>query len=394
MGRTESPSVIAEQRSLIEDLAHSNQENIRDFENLKLGIGGDAVENAENISIAGAVETESSTKTEPVPPALKPKLVPMSPPPRTPLQDGENTRGLEFNKSITATNLYSPNARSRVTKLSATPPYADTNNLVINTSGPSNITLPPLQVPGNLTTEAPLEFDQDVLFKQLRYFSMLVQDLLKEVDGPQYKITFQSRLRMKGGIVGLHAGERRELEKVWGCTALQKAEQRLEFFEESVDSTSMSLVVPSGFRVPAEKKGKFKEQPSRYPMAVHQDKLILPTRRRTRRMKTEMDEEIEIDEVSATAGIEQSTNAPIVGDVKPRWQAIVGHVKPRWQAIVGHVKPRWQYNVREEGAHNLPYQSGRLSAHEQSEASLKEDTSLAVSDDVSQQELDPARMIG
>ena len=41
MGRTVSPSVIAEQRFLIEDLAHSNQEYIRNFENLRLGNRGD-----------------------------------------------------------------------------------------------------------------------------------------------------------------------------------------------------------------------------------------------------------------------------------------------------------------------------------------------------------------
>lgn len=38
--RTESPSVIAEQRSVIEDLSHSNQEYIRKFEKMKIGIEG------------------------------------------------------------------------------------------------------------------------------------------------------------------------------------------------------------------------------------------------------------------------------------------------------------------------------------------------------------------
>ena len=235
MGRTESPSVIAEQRSLIEDLAHSNQEYIRKFEDLRLAIGEDAIEDAETISKAGAVETELSTKTEPVPPAPKHKFDSMNfATLRTPLQDEENVRGLGFSEPTTTTKL-SPNAPGGVTKSLATPPNADINNLFTNTGGQSNIAMPPLQVQEKPTTEAPLAFDQEVLFKQLRYFSMLVQDLLKEVDAPRYKITFQSRLRMKGGIAGLHEGERRELEKMWGCTALQKAEQRLDSFIEEFE---------------------------------------------------------------------------------------------------------------------------------------------------------------
>ena len=248
MGRTESPSAIAEQRYLIEDLAHSNQEYIRSFEKLRLGIGGDVIENAQFISRAGAVETELSTKTEPVPPAPIRKFDSMKfAPLRTPLQDEGNTRGLGFNEPTTATRL-SPNAQCGVTNLLATPPNADINDLLINTGGQSNITMPPLQVQGNPTTEVPLGFDQELLFKQLRYFSTLVQDLLEEVDEPRYKITFQSRLRMKGGIAALHEGERRELEKMWGCTALQKAEQRLDFsVEELGNFPTMKRSMPSVF---------------------------------------------------------------------------------------------------------------------------------------------------
>ena len=235
--------MIAEQRSLIEDLAHSDQNYIHIFETLRFGIEGDAIEDAENISKAGAVETELGTKTEPVPPA------PICRFDHTNFatlreQDDKNTRGLGSHEPTTATTL-SPNARSGVTKLPATPPNADINNLFVNTSGQSNIAMPPLKVQGEPTTEAPLGFDQEVLFKQLRYSSMLVQDLLNKVDEPQYKITFQSRLRIKGGIIGLHEGQRRELEKMWGCTALQKADQRLDSLLEGFgDFPTMRRSVP------------------------------------------------------------------------------------------------------------------------------------------------------
>lgn len=56
---------------------------------------------------------------------------------------------------------------------------------------------------------------------------MRINNLLKEVDEAQYKITVKSRLRVKGGIAGPHECEIQELEKMWGCTALQSAEQRL-----------------------------------------------------------------------------------------------------------------------------------------------------------------------
>ena len=348
MGRTESASVIAEQRSLIEDLAHSNQEYIRNFENLRLGIGGDAIEDAiedaETISKAGAVETELSTKTEPIPPVSVRKFDSMNfATLRTPPQDEENTRGLGFNEPTTATRL-SSNGRSGVTKLLATPPNADINNLFINTSGQSNITMPSLQVQGKSRTEAPLGFDQEVLFKQLRYFSMLVQDLLEKVDEPKYKITFQSRLRMKGSIAGLHEEERRELEKMWGCTALQKAEQRLDsLVEEFGDLPSLRRSVPfvfsandsSWFHSAATSHsedsfaGNSEEWASPY-LTNSMDSLpsefidcteevpIIGAKKRGRRRKRGAEAKGRAKNTTDSMG--QSTDAPIVGYVEPHQQ--------------------------------------------------------------------------
>ena len=225
MGRTEPPSVIAEQRSLIEDLAHSNQEYVRKFEELKLGMEGLAVEDADTKSKVGADEMKLNTKMKSLFPASKRKFNTTNF--REPLQDEEDIPGLGSNEPITA-RMLSPNARSDVTRSLATPPNADIKNPFINTSRQSNIIVTPVQERGIPETEAPSGLDQENLFKQLQYYSMLINNLLKEVDEAQYKITFNSRLRMKGGIAGLHEGERRELEKMWGFTALQKAEQKLD----------------------------------------------------------------------------------------------------------------------------------------------------------------------
>ena len=337
--------MIAAQRSVIEDLAHSNQEYIRNFENLRLGTGGDAIEDAETISKAGAAETELSTKTEPIPPASVRKFDSVNfATLGTPLQDEENTRGLGFNEPTNATRLY-PNARSGVTKLLATPPNADINNLFINTSGQSNITMPSLQVQGKSRTEAPLGFDQEVLFKQLRYFSMMVQDLLEKVDEPQYKITFQSRLRMKGGIAGLHEGERRELEKMWGCTALQKAEQRLDsLVEEFGDLPTLRGSVPSvvsandsswfhsattshiedSFAGNSEEwssphlTNSMDNLPSEFIDCIEEVPIIGAAKKRGRRRKGGAEAKGRTKNTTDSMG--QSTDAPIGGYVKPHQQ--------------------------------------------------------------------------
>ena len=226
--------MIAEQRSLIEDLAYSNQEYIRKFERLNLGIEGLAVEHAEDFPKLGVLESQVSTEMEPLPPAPKRKFETMNfAIAETPLQDKENVWGLESNEPATATRSL-PKVQSSMARSPAIPPNPAINNLFSNTSGQSDIVMPPVQEQGVPTSEAPLGFDQEILFKQLKHYSTLIQNLLKEVDEAQYKITFKSRLRMKGGIAGLHEGERRELEKMWGSTALQKAEQRLDSIVEGL----------------------------------------------------------------------------------------------------------------------------------------------------------------
>lgn len=234
MGRTESPSVIAEQRSLIEDLAHSNQEYMHKFEKLKLGVEESTVEDMYDASSIGAIEREPSTSTRSLPGALTRKSEKIKfATGGTPLEDEDNAPSLGSRKLTTARRS-SPKAQISATRTLATPPNASINNVFINTSVQTNIAMPPVQERGIPTIEAPIGFDQEVVFKQLEHYSMLITNLLKEVDEAQYKITFKSRLRVKGGIAGLHEGERQELEKTWGCTALQSAEQRLESLVEGL----------------------------------------------------------------------------------------------------------------------------------------------------------------
>ena len=219
--------MIAEQRSLIDDLAHSNQEYIRKFERLKLGIERTSVEQVDHAPNIGAIEKEPSTTTRSLPRAPTRKSERMKVTVGgTSLQDKENIRGLGSRELTTATKS-PPKARSPVTRSLPTPLNAKIGNVFIDTSVQTNAAMPPVPRRRIAATEAPLDFDQEVLFKQLQHYSMLIENLLKEVDEAQYKITFKSRLQVKGGIAGLHESERQELERIWGGTALQIAEQRL-----------------------------------------------------------------------------------------------------------------------------------------------------------------------
>ncbi|KAF6241463.1 hypothetical protein HO173_000173 [Letharia columbiana] len=234
-GKTEPPSVIAEQRSLIEDLAHSNREYIRKFEGLKLGVGGPAVEHVDDALSIGAFEGEPSTTTGSQPGASTRTFERMKLSiGGIPLQDRNNPWGLGSRGPTTAINS-SPKAPSSVTRSLATPPNANIENVFINTNVQTKKAMPPVGERGIPTTEASMGLDQEVLFKQLEHYSMLIRNLLKEVDEAQYKVTYKSRLRVKGGIAGLHEGERQELEKIWGCTALQSAEERLDSLTEGLE---------------------------------------------------------------------------------------------------------------------------------------------------------------
>ena len=219
---------------------------MRKFEELKLGIESMAVEDVDDAPNIGAMEGKPSTTTRSLPGAHTSKFG------RTrfatgglPLQDEESTRSLSSRDLATATRS-SPNAQSNLTKSLATSPSAAVNNVFINTSIQTNIAMPPVQERGIPTTEAPIVFEQEVLFKQLEHYSMLIKNLLKEVDEAQYKITFKSRLRVKGGIAGLHESERQELERIWGVTALQSAEQRLESLVEGLGEMPMINRVAAG----------------------------------------------------------------------------------------------------------------------------------------------------
>lgn len=70
MCRAALPSVIAEQKCLIEDLAQSNQEYILKFERLKLGIEEPPGRPVNDTSKGGVVERESSNITKSLPGTL------------------------------------------------------------------------------------------------------------------------------------------------------------------------------------------------------------------------------------------------------------------------------------------------------------------------------------
>ena len=102
------------------------------------------------------------------------------------------------------------------------------DNLIVNT----NRSTPPVRERGMSASETTIGLDQNVLLKQLEHYSMLIVNLLKEVDEAQYNITLKSRLRVKGGIAGLRDMEMEELERIWGCAAVQRAEQSFDSLGE------------------------------------------------------------------------------------------------------------------------------------------------------------------
>ena len=196
--RTESPSVIAEQRSLIEDLSHSNQEYIRKFENMKIGIEG----------IRGADKGAE-------PKALYPTTRSSSRTLRNTARSGQMSR-------LTNPTEFLSNAMGNT----------NIDNLIVNTNvrniSPSPVREREMSASETKTTD----LDQKVLLKQLEHYSKLIVNLLKEVDEVQYDITFESRSRVKGGIAGLRDMEMQELEGIWGRAAVQRAEHSFDSLSE------------------------------------------------------------------------------------------------------------------------------------------------------------------
>ena len=195
--RTESPSVIAEQRSVIEDLSHSNQEYIRKFENMKIGIEG----------IRGAHKEDEPKEIFPTtkssPRALRTTA-------RSGLMSGLTNPMKFLSHAMGDTNV---------------------DNLIVNTNV-RNISPPPVRERGMSASKMTIGLDQEVMLKHLEHYSTLIVNLLKEVDEAQYDLTLKSRPRVKGGIAGLRDMEMQELERIWGRAAVQRAKQSFDSLDE------------------------------------------------------------------------------------------------------------------------------------------------------------------
>ena len=215
--------MIAEQRSLINVLAHSNQEYIRKFENLRLCIGGPPAGHVnDDASHNRAVEREPKTAPKSLSGVFNDNFEKTKSASDETLPQEEETTWAPLSKELASAPWSWPK------------PERHMNTAFINTGIRTMPTMPPVRDRRIPKTNAPMRFDQEPLLRQLEHCSMLITNLLKEVDEAQYKISFNSRLRMKGGIAGLLEGERRELEKTWGATALQTAEQRLDSLLEGL----------------------------------------------------------------------------------------------------------------------------------------------------------------
>ena len=199
--RTEPPSIIAEQRSLIEDLWHSNQDYIRKFETLKIGIGETGGAHKEDEPKEILPTTKSSPR------ALR------------------TTAGPGQMSGLTNSTKFLSNA------------MGDTNidNLIVNTNV-RNTSPPPVRYERGISAleTKTIGLDQNVLLNQLKHYSTLIVNLLKEVDEAQYDITLKSRAQVKGGIAGLRDMEMQELEGIWGRAAVQRAEQSFDSLREEL----------------------------------------------------------------------------------------------------------------------------------------------------------------
>lgn len=152
--RTDPPLIIAEQRSLIQDLVKSNEGYIRRFEQLRLG--------CEDTSIDPEVDSESYINLMPM---LK------APP----------ARGVAGAPAKGAAGQEDPNTGAQGLS-------------------PEN-------------TKRPADFGiSDQLSRLLQQYSLLMSTLVTEVSAPKYEIAEDSRSRIKSKIVLTHQQEMRRLE--------------------------------------------------------------------------------------------------------------------------------------------------------------------------------------
>lgn len=179
--------MIEDQRSLIEDLARSNQDYIHKFEQLKLGI-------------------QNTPRTQ------------------EDVQNGRTGCGIEMQREQDTQNH--DHSKSMSPKRTATA-NVNINNMYINADVRS------MSIPrGFEKTEQPrkaqeLESEEDTLFSHLKHYLSLVNNLLDEVDEIKYEIRVDSRDQVRSDICQAYQREMKQLDTLHTNMRFEQAEQKL-----------------------------------------------------------------------------------------------------------------------------------------------------------------------
>lgn len=183
--------MIEDQRSLIEDLAKSNQDYIRKFEQMKLEI--------HNI------------------PETLPKDVQSDPTGgRIELEREQNTQNHGHSKS--KSKSMSPER--------ATTASANVNNKYINANFQS-LSIPLFDKTKQSRKKQKVGSEEDTLFSHLKHYLNLVNSLLDEVDEIKYEIRVDSRDRVRTDICEAYQREMKHLDTSHKSTRMVLAEQQL-----------------------------------------------------------------------------------------------------------------------------------------------------------------------
>ncbi len=184
--------MIEDQRSLIEDLAKSNQDYIRKFEQMKLGI--------QNI------------------PETLPKDV----------QSDRTGGGIELEREQNTQNHGHSKSKSKsMSPERATTESANINNMYIN----ANVQGLPIPRGFEKTKQSrkkqKVGSEEDTLFSHLKHYLSLVNSLLDEVDEIKYEIRVDSRDRVRTDICQAYQREMKHLDTSHKSTRVVLAEQQL-----------------------------------------------------------------------------------------------------------------------------------------------------------------------
>ena len=173
--------MIEDQRSLIEDLARSNQDYIRKFESLKLGI-------EDNQSTQEAYSQKGGTSRE---------------------------MGWHLQEQPYV-NSQRGAPRKRSDPQEAHAPHMDTGDMFLSTSIQN---MPVKQEPNDTKPQREIQDNEpaeDELFSHLKHYMSLVNNLLNEVDELKYDIRVDSRDRVKVEILRTYKHEMK-ISQQWDC---------------------------------------------------------------------------------------------------------------------------------------------------------------------------------